>query len=85
VNSGSIEDAANILGDSPAIIRKHYAKWSRDYQSRTVELFRRIHGSGLDTPRTREEISETRLVNTAVSLVPGVGLEPTLSLRKKGF
>jgi integrase len=44
VNGGSIEDAANILGDSADIIRKHYAKWSVAYQRRTVDLFRRIHG-----------------------------------------
>ena len=50
-----IEDAANILGDSPAIIRKHYAKWSRDYQSRTVELFCRIHMPAMVTPGTRDE------------------------------
>jgi hypothetical protein len=25
---GSIEQAADILGNSPNIVRKHYAKWS---------------------------------------------------------
>lgn len=28
VKGGTIEDAANILGDSPATIEKYYAKWS---------------------------------------------------------
>jgi site-specific recombinase XerD len=45
VSGGSIEDAANILGDSPAIIRKHYLKWSTAYQRRTVEVLARIHGT----------------------------------------
>jgi site-specific recombinase XerD len=85
VNGGTIEDAANILGDSPAIVRKHYAKWSREYQSRTIELFRRIHGSNLDTPRTREEFSGASLLKSVVTLVPGVGIEPTLPLPGKGF
>jgi hypothetical protein len=71
VKGGTIEDAANILGDSPAIIRKHYAKWSADYQHRTVEVFRRIHGTSMshdkNTPRSA--------VDSAFMLVPGVGLE----------
>ncbi len=35
VAGGTIEDSANILGESPEIIRKHYAKWSTKYQRRT--------------------------------------------------
>ena len=81
VKGGTIEDAANILGDSPAIIRKHYAKWSADYQHRTIEVFSRIHGTSMahdkNTPRSA--------VESAFMLVPGVGLEPTLPLPEKGF
>ena len=77
VNGGTIEDAANILGDSPAIIRKHYAKWSRDYQNRTLELFRRIHSTNLDTPWTREDFSDASLLKSTDKLVLEVGVEPT--------
>jgi site-specific recombinase XerD len=45
VQGGSIEDCANILGDSPEIIRKHYAKWSPEYQRRTVEILGRVLGT----------------------------------------
>ena len=47
VSGGTIEDAANILGDTPEIIHKHYAKWSAAYRTRTLELFRRVHGTPL--------------------------------------
>ena len=30
----SFEEMAEILGNSPEIVRKHYAKWSRARQSR---------------------------------------------------
>ena len=46
-SGGSTEDAANVLGDSPAIIRKHYLKWSTAYQRRTVEVLARIHGTSV--------------------------------------
>ena len=45
VKGGTIEDAANILGDDPATISKHYTKWSVSYQSRTVEIMGRVHGT----------------------------------------
>src|SRR6516164_5044248 len=45
VKGGSIEDAANILGDSPEIIRKHYMKWSREFQIRTEAILARVHGT----------------------------------------
>jgi len=87
VNGGSIEDAANILGDSPNIIRKHYAKWSPAYRQRTLDLFQRIHGMPVDSGTLlahgkKEPISSAE---SEVAMVPGVGLEPTHSLRNKGF
>ncbi len=77
VKGGTLEDAANILGDSPAIIRKHYAKWSTDYQHRTVSIIRLVHG----TPAAHEENSGASPLVSTVFLVPGVGIEPTLTLR----
>jgi hypothetical protein len=43
IAGGTIEDCANILGDSPEIIRRHYAKWSPAYHRRTVEIMNRVH------------------------------------------
>ncbi|MGH9437935.1 MAG: tyrosine-type recombinase/integrase [Terriglobia bacterium] len=43
----SIEVVAAILGDTPAVIRKHYAKWTPEFQSRQDGATRRIHGTNL--------------------------------------
>lgn len=56
VNGGSIEDAANILGDNPETIRRHYAKWSREYQARTTLLMEKVHGRVERKPAGREQI-----------------------------
>jgi serine protease inhibitor len=34
---------ADILGNSPEIVRKHYAKWSLARQSRIDDLMERVH------------------------------------------
>ena len=39
---GSFEEAADILGDTEAIVRKHYAKWSAGRQARINDLLVRI-------------------------------------------
>jgi len=39
---GTFEEAADILGDTEAIVRKHYAKWSAGRQARTSDLLERI-------------------------------------------
>jgi site-specific recombinase XerD len=44
---GSLEDVAEILGNSPNIIRKHYAKWSRLRQERITTLMRSVFGTNL--------------------------------------
>lgn len=77
VNGGSIEDAANILGDSPAIIRKHYAKWSTAYQTRTLELLERVHGKASGTSVTRGENVAISPLDGTSKLVLEVGVEPT--------
>ncbi len=43
IAGGSIEDVANILGDSPAVVRKHYIRWCRKYQERTTKIFASVH------------------------------------------
>ena len=44
---GTYEEVAAILGDSPATIRRNYAKWTEEYQSRQDSLIRRIHDTDL--------------------------------------
>jgi len=54
-NGASFEEVADILGNSPEIVRKHYAKWSPARQSRIDDLMQRVH-SGTDW--TREETTK---------------------------
>lgn len=44
---GTVEDAASILADSPATIRRHYAKWTPEYQARQDRVIRMVHGTNL--------------------------------------
>jgi integrase len=39
----SFEDVADILGNSPEIVRKHYGKWSPARQARIDDLMERVH------------------------------------------
>jgi len=48
---GTIEDAAGILGDSPATIRRHYAKWTPEYQVRQDSILRMVHDTNLAQPK----------------------------------
>ena len=43
----SFEEVADILGNSPEIVRKHYAKWSPARQARIDDLMEKVH-SGID-------------------------------------
>jgi integrase/recombinase XerC len=36
---GTEQDAADVLGISPAVVRKHYAKWSQARQERITRIF----------------------------------------------
>ena len=40
---GTEQDVADILGISPAIVRKHYAKWSQARQQRIKRLFEDVY------------------------------------------
>lgn len=39
----SFEEVADVLGNSPAIVRKHYAKWSPARQARIDDLMEKVH------------------------------------------
>jgi integrase len=70
---GTIDEAADILGDSANIVRKHYIKWSRGRQARISDLLSRLwHVYG-----TRENDDPQPLWNQQIGLVDGMGLEPT--------
>jgi predicted transcriptional regulator len=36
------EDVAEVLGNSAAIVRKHYAKWSRGRQERLTKMMQSV-------------------------------------------
>ena len=40
---GTLEQAADILGGSEAIVRKHYAKWSQARQQRITNLMKAVN------------------------------------------
>ena len=73
IKGGTIEDAANILGDSPATIRKHYAKWSTAYRARTIEVMQKIHGTF--AAQTKNEAAKP--VFSMDTLVAEEGVEPS--------
>jgi site-specific recombinase XerD len=66
---GTIEEAADILGDSEGIVRKHYAKWSAGRQARISDLLARIWHAKKSKPQSIE--------NEWDNLVDEMGFEPT--------
>jgi len=55
---GTFEDAADILGDTEAIVRKHYAKWSAGRQARINDLLARIWHTKKPTVQVTDEKGE---------------------------
>jgi site-specific recombinase XerD len=51
-----VEDVANLLGDSPNTIRRHYAKWTPEYQARQDRMIRTIRGTNL--AQAEEQVSK---------------------------
>jgi integrase len=70
---GTLEEVAAILGDSPVTIRRYYAKWTPEYQSRQDALIRTIHGTNLTQT---EEQPEQVLMANEVREVARDGIEP---------
>jgi integrase len=46
----SEQDVADVLGISPAIVRKHYGKWSQARQNRIFELMRQYQEETIACP-----------------------------------
>ena len=69
----TFEEVGDILGDSPEIIRKHYAKWSAGRQARISDLLQRLwHVYG-----TRASADSQAPQNEWKGMVDGMGFEPT--------
>ena len=68
------EDVATVLGSSPAIIRKHYAQWTVQRQERISSL---AHDVWDDRILSGTEKKPLTVEDEDVSLVDGMGLEPT--------
>lgn len=49
-HGASEQDVADILGISPAIVRKHYGKWSQARQNRVFEMMRRYQRETISCP-----------------------------------
>ncbi len=49
----SLEEVADILGNSPDVVRKHYAKWSVARQSRIDELMGLVHTEAVYAPKLK--------------------------------
>lgn len=41
----TFEEVADVLGNTPAVVRKHYAKWSKARQARVDDLMSRVHSN----------------------------------------
>jgi site-specific recombinase XerD len=52
----TVEEVAGILADSPATIRRHYAKWTPELQARQDRVIRLVHGTNL--AQAEEQISK---------------------------
>ena len=50
----TLEEVADILGDTEAIVRKHYAKWSAGRQARISDLLARIWHAKKPRPQVTE-------------------------------
>ena len=76
VEGGSIEDAANVLGDTPAIIEKYYAKFSQAYRDRLSGVMQRTWAGEVGTLMAREKIERLSGVESEDRVVAREGIEP---------
>jgi site-specific recombinase XerD len=56
---GTEQDVADVLGISPAIVRKHYAKWTQARQERVIGIMKAVHGQVYQLPDKPAEGKET--------------------------
>ncbi len=82
-HGATYEDVAAVLGNSPAIVRKHYARWSRGRELRLAYFLEQVHGDpsrcktgaepqpyGLKRRKQRRKIGAERGTRTPKGLLP---------------
>ncbi len=97
-NGASFEDVADVLGNSPNVVRKHYAKWSPKRQERIDDLLERAHSAASYAPVKLRRIKclghipvtdhfrqPVSVDTNVVNVVPGGGLEPPRPVKVCGF
>lgn len=52
----SFETVADILGNSPEVVRKHYAKWCPQRQDRIDDLMEKLHANVSYKPRSQPRV-----------------------------
>jgi hypothetical protein len=79
---GTFEDAADVLGSSPGIVRKHYAQWSVKRQERLSSL---LQGLWSDTNLTHAANLSVNDSKEKTYLVDGMGFECMSSTQNQWF
>ena len=59
----TFEEVADILGNSPDVVRKHYAKWSKGRQANIDRLMLAHFDTATTNPVTKKSHEETGAVN----------------------
>ncbi len=54
VKGGTLQDVADVLGISPEIARRHYAKWTQARQDRITNLMQMVHPGGTFVAQTEK-------------------------------
>ena len=54
VKGGTLQDVADVLGVSPEIARRHYAKWTQARQDRIDNLMQMVHPAGTFLAQTEK-------------------------------
>ena len=49
---------ANVLGISPAVVRKHYAKWTPQRQERILNLMKSLHWEQIRRTPKKEDVTQ---------------------------
>ncbi len=56
VKGGTEQDVADVLGISPAVVRKHYAKWTPARQQRILTLMKAVHSGTFSAHAEKEAV-----------------------------
>jgi len=58
------QDVADILGISPAVVRKHYAKWSQSRQERINRVMRAVHAEAFGAEEPSKVVQNAYIEKT---------------------